>query len=73
MPSEKGGDFSYRALKGGSVQVVRNGRVVQTLKERAAARFLQRVEGLDSAEAQRFMAASTGQYRFGNERMGRKR
>ena len=73
MPSETGGAFSYRALKDGRVQVSRNGRVVQTLKERPAARFLERVEGLGAAEAQRLMASSTGQYRFGNERMGRNR
>lgn len=45
-----------------------DGRLARTLKGKEAIRFLDRVERASDEEAQRLMAAATGQFKFGNER-----
>jgi hypothetical protein len=64
--------FSYRELRD-KVDICRGGRVVTTLRARAAVRFLERVAHRSDEEQQRLMAAATGQYKFGNERAGKSR
>jgi hypothetical protein len=66
MPDDLG--FAFRAHRSGSVEIVRQGRVVMVLGGAAAADFLARVEGASPAEAQQQMARITGNYRRGNER-----
>ncbi len=60
--------FSYRVRKSGEVVVLREGTVVETLRGRAAERFLRDVEEKDP---QQVMARVTGQYRHGTERSAR--
>jgi hypothetical protein len=62
------GVFSYRAHKDGTVRIAWRGRVVTTLAGREAARFLSRIEGADSTQAQLAMAKATGNFKRGNER-----
>jgi hypothetical protein len=60
--------FAFRAHRSGSVEILRQGRVVTVLGGPEAADFLARVEGASPAEAQQRMARMTGNYRRGNER-----
>ncbi len=62
--------FSVQTRKDGAVAVQRHGRLVKTLKGRAATRLLDGLAGLDAAQTQLRLAQVTGQYRFGNERDG---
>lgn len=57
--------FEYQTRKSGDVVIRRGGRVVTTLRGKAAARFLQDVQRRDP---QQLMARLTGNYRRGNER-----
>ena len=63
--------FAYRVGKDGVVSIAWRGRPVTTLRGRAAERFLARVEGLESREARLVMARVTGNFKRGNERLGR--
>ena len=60
--------FSSRAHKDGTVRIAYRGRVVTTLAGNDAARFLSRVAGADTAQAQLVMAKATGNFKRGNER-----
>lgn len=60
--------FRYRVTKDGTVFVDHHGRVVTTLRGRAAERFLARVQRMDHAGAQGEMARVTGNFKRGNER-----
>jgi hypothetical protein len=62
------GDFSWTKTKDGRVRIARAGRVVATLGDTAARRFLARVENVDFDAAQQLMARATGNYKRGNER-----
>ena len=61
------GHFSYRTSVG-EVAIRRGGRVVTTLRGRAADEFLARVASATPEELQLAMARVTGNYRRGNER-----
>lgn len=65
MPDPRG--FSY-AARGAEVVVSHHGRHAATLRGSAAARFLREVE---KGDAQLVMARVTGNYKRGNERMGK--
>ena len=65
--------FSYRRTKDGTVRISQQGRVVKILRGRDAERFLHRIESADEEAAQLLMARVTGQFKFGNERMGKLR
>lgn len=64
--------FTYRSIKGGSVQICYKGRVVATKSGRDAVRFLARVEGGDDNSAQLIMAKATGHFKQGNERVAKR-
>ena len=61
------GHFSYR-VGSGEVAIRRDGRVVATLRGRAADAFLAKVASATPEELQLAMARATGNYRRGNER-----
>jgi len=65
--------FEYKATSDGRVFISWNHRVVVTLAGSKAARFLEQATGVDDAGLQLLMARSTGNFRRGNERSGRKR
>ena len=60
--------FSYVVRENGEVQISHHGRSAAVLRGGAAARFLVDVEARD---AQELMARLTGNYKRGNERMGK--
>jgi hypothetical protein len=60
--------FSYVVRENGEVQISHHGRPATVLRGDAAARFLIDVEARD---AQELMARLTGNYKRGNERMGK--
>lgn len=65
MPAPLG--FSYE-VRGADVVVLHHGRHASTLRGMAAACFLRDVENGDS---QQLMARVTGNYKRGNERLGK--
>ena len=62
-----GPGFSWARTKNGRVRISRDHREVTTLAGAAATRFVNRVDGADSA-AQQLTARATGNYKRGNER-----
>lgn len=60
--------FSFRACKGGEVEIRHYGRVATTLRGSAAADFLDEVAAGSEEDAQQLMARLTGNYKRGNER-----
>ena len=60
--------FDYQPLKSGSVVIRCEGKPAKTLSGKEAAKFLNRIDSADAAQAQLLMAKVTGQFKFGNER-----
>jgi hypothetical protein len=60
--------FSYVVREVGEVQISHHGRAVTVLRGAVAARFLVDVQDRDPQE---LMARLTGNYKRGNERMGK--
>ncbi len=69
-PAATPGDpgFTFRSRKGGSVEVLHQGRLAATLRGSAAQEFLLEVAGCEYSDAQQLMARLTGNYKRGNER-----
>lgn len=65
MPAPQG--FTYEA-RGAEVAIFHHGRRATLLKGSAAQRFLRAVE---NGDPQQLMARATGNYKRGNERMGK--
>lgn len=61
--------FSFRVAKDGRVVIYWHGKAVKTLAGAEAARFLQKIEGVEGKEAQLAMAKVTGNFKRGNERI----
>lgn len=62
------GAFAYATRKDGTVVISHHGRPVTTLRDKQAARFMDRIDGLENREAQLLMARVTGNFKRGNER-----
>jgi hypothetical protein len=60
--------FAYVTRKSGEVQISYQGRPVTTLRGEAAAKFVNRIDGLGDREAQHLMARVAGNFKRGNER-----
>jgi tRNA (guanine37-N1)-methyltransferase len=60
--------FSFQATKNGKVLISWNGRLVTTLADKDAQKFLARIEDADGEDAQLIMAKATGNFKRGNER-----
>jgi hypothetical protein len=67
-----GEPFSFVARADGSVVIRYHAAPVTLLRGKAAASFIARVAGTDAAGAQQLMARATGQFKRGNERLGRR-
>ena len=61
--------FSYRTLKSGVVEILRDSRAVSRLQGRKAQDFLAEIESCSEVEGQQLMARLTGNYKRGNERL----
>lgn len=60
--------FSYIEAKSGKVLISHHSKQVTVLQGKAASKFVAAIASLSVLDAQRHMAAATGQYKFGNER-----
>ena len=60
--------LSYRTSKDGTVFLKFHGHTVNTLCDRAAERFLERIAALEPLEEQLVLAKLTGNFKRGNER-----
>ncbi len=60
--------FSWQSTQNDRVMIFADGKVAKTLRGKEAIKFLNKVERASEEEAQRLMAAATGQFKFGNER-----
>lgn len=67
------GQFSHRVTKDGRVRVFFHGRHVVTVAGSQASLLASRLEGADAAAEQLLLAKATGNFKHGNERMGRRR
>jgi len=63
--------YSFKEMKDGRVHILHNNKPAVTLKGKAATRFSRRISATTPRDAQLAMAKATGQFRFGNERMGK--
>lgn len=62
--------FSFQESKEGTVFLFWHGKRVMTLKGEGARRFLAKVDGATTEQAQLAMAKVTGNFKRGNERKG---
>ena len=65
--------FSYQESKDGRLHIYCRGKLASTVKGREATRLLSRLQSADASQAQLVMAKATGQFKFGNERVGKNR
>jgi hypothetical protein len=70
---EEEAPFTYRTSRDDVVTIFWSDRPVTTLRGKAAARFLSRVETLATDAAQLEMARVTGNFKRGNERAAKSR
>lgn len=75
MASDKLADepFSYRILKDDSVQILQHERVAMTVGGRDAVKLAGKLDGARGRDLQLLLARASGQFKFGNERMGKRR
>lgn len=64
--------FSYRTSKNGEAFISWRGKQVLILTGKQAASFMSRIDGLTGSEAQLVMAKVTGNFKRGNERLGKR-
>ena len=60
--------FSCKITKGQKVLIYHQGKLVMTLKDKRAEKFISAMQGKDGKDAQLVMAKITGQFKYGNER-----
>ena len=65
--------FQYRRLGTDSIEILCDGRYARALRGKEAVKFLLKAESLTGEELQKLMARATGQFKFGNERQGKKK
>lgn len=65
------GQFDWSVAKNGTVSIRWRGRVVTQLRGADALRFQARIAASDPAGAQLVMAKVTGNFKRGNERVGK--
>lgn len=63
--------FSYRTGKGDGVQIAYLGRTVVTLGQKQSAAFMKKAQDADAMQLQLLMAKATGNFKRGNERLGK--
>ncbi len=63
--------FSFSQYKNGGVSVFYKDREVTILNGKNAEKFLSRIENADEMESQMIMAKITGNFKHGNERVGK--
>ena len=61
--------FSFRAAKGGVVEIRHRGKLAATLRGQDALEFIAEAQAGKFADGQQLMARLTGNYKRGNERV----
>ncbi len=64
--------FSYRVTKDRRVLISWGSSALTTVAGSAAARLIAALDGADEERAQQLLARATGNFKRGNERMGRR-
>jgi hypothetical protein len=64
--------FSYATRSDGTIVISYRTAPVTILRGRSAERFTTRISGGDAAAAQQLMARATGNFKRGNERVGKR-
>ncbi len=64
--------FAYAVTKDGRVRISHGSRVVTTVAGAEASKLVAALERADGAQAQQLLARVTGNFRRGNERLGRR-
>jgi hypothetical protein len=67
-----GEPFGCASRADGSIVIAYRGAPVTVLRGRAAERFSARIAGADASAAQQLMARATGNFKRGNERVGKR-
>ena len=65
--------FRFNVLKNESVQVFYKGKLATTIRPREGRKFVNKIDNQSPAERQLLMARATGQFKFGNEKLARKK
>jgi hypothetical protein len=63
--------FEYQVTKENKVLIYWYNKLVVTLSGKRATKFLRQIDGLDGVEAQLILARFTGNFKRGNERLGK--
>lgn len=64
--------FAYVCRKDGTVSISWQGKPVMTLRGKDAGRFLGKLAGADTQQAQLVMAKATGNFKRGNEKLAKR-
>ena len=64
--------FTYQLVKSGAVLIDHHGKLATTLRTKKALDFIAKIESLDFAGQQQWMARLTGNYKRGNEHQSKK-
>lgn len=67
----EGQPFAYQTGKDGAVRIAYMGRTVVVLGSKQSTAFIKKAQGLDTAALQLLMAKATGNFKRGNERLGK--
>ena len=67
-PADADLGFAYRVTAQGVVHISRDGRMVTTLRDQVAAKFLAKAQGASGNAVQQLCARVTGNYKRGNEK-----
>jgi hypothetical protein len=60
--------FDYDITKDNRVLLYWNGKLIKTLADKQAQKFISQIEGVDASAAQLIMAKVTGNFKRGNEK-----
>ena len=65
------GPFTYRMGKDGKLFISWNGKQIMILKGKQADKIVRKLDGVTSIEEQLILAKITGNFKRGNERLGK--
>lgn len=63
--------FSYQVTKAGKTMIYHETRMVKMLTEKESKKFASKIQGKDEFQIQLILAKLTGNFKRGNERMGK--
>lgn len=63
--------FTFQVNKDGSIKIFHHGQLATSFRAKKASQVISKLERLDEAGQQHWMARLTGNYKHGNERLGK--